>query len=319
MKEVKMKKLLYVLIALALLVPVAAFASPGKVYVCKYVGTPGVDERLQTGNNPIEVSVSTLKGFAGTFPYEFADQQGKSIAIAYSGEGYPVKTIEDCPGYTPPATEATAKLTFICKAPETGWADAYVGSGVFEPVAVNAGDYIFRVMNTGQTGITSWEAKLAATLIKSGGSLVAGGHEFFTVQSAIAGLRLWTTPTNTWKGTSSTNETQICAMVPPPPPDEKDEDTCKPDRKMYMMATFEFPSGRTGTLVSWDGYPANKDRQLFWFCEVAENTPIFEWVYYNECDGKYYYNGEEYPYFNPAHLEPHWGPGSSPCGVGGCG
>ena len=28
----------------------------GKVFVCKYVGTPGVDERLQTGDNPISVS-----------------------------------------------------------------------------------------------------------------------------------------------------------------------------------------------------------------------------------------------------------------------
>ena len=31
----------------------------GKVFVCKYVGKPGVDERLQTGDNPIDVSRST--------------------------------------------------------------------------------------------------------------------------------------------------------------------------------------------------------------------------------------------------------------------
>ena len=36
-----------------------------KVYVCKYVGTPGVDERLQTGNNPISVDTSALKNFNG--------------------------------------------------------------------------------------------------------------------------------------------------------------------------------------------------------------------------------------------------------------
>ena len=41
--------------------------SGGKVYVCKYVGQPGVDEELQTGQNPIEVSVNALEGdgFAG--------------------------------------------------------------------------------------------------------------------------------------------------------------------------------------------------------------------------------------------------------------
>ena len=36
---------------------------PHKVLVCKYVGTPGVDERLQTGPNPIvvdEASVASL-------------------------------------------------------------------------------------------------------------------------------------------------------------------------------------------------------------------------------------------------------------------
>lgn len=40
-------------------VVVSASAYPrGKVSVCKYVGTPGVDERLQTGQNPIEVTIN---------------------------------------------------------------------------------------------------------------------------------------------------------------------------------------------------------------------------------------------------------------------
>ena len=29
-----------------------------KVFVCKYAGTPGVDERLQSGGNPISVSIN---------------------------------------------------------------------------------------------------------------------------------------------------------------------------------------------------------------------------------------------------------------------
>jgi LPXTG-motif cell wall-anchored protein len=50
-----------------------------KVYVCKYVGTPGVDERLQTGQNPIEVSVNATGGTAiGSY---FADAHGRSYLL----------------------------------------------------------------------------------------------------------------------------------------------------------------------------------------------------------------------------------------------
>lgn len=98
-------------IAGVLSLPVAALAnhaepgrSQGKVYVCKYVGTPGVDERLQTGQNPIEVSVNALEGdgFAGTFPFEFSDAQGRSVAIGYAGNDHAILGIEDCPGVDEP-------------------------------------------------------------------------------------------------------------------------------------------------------------------------------------------------------------------------
>lgn len=73
---------------------------PHKVYVCKYVGAPGAGEVLQTGQNPIEVDSNALEGggFSGTFPFEFSDAQGKSVAIGWSGDGYPVLGIGDCPG-----------------------------------------------------------------------------------------------------------------------------------------------------------------------------------------------------------------------------
>ncbi len=69
---------------------------PKKVFVCKYVGTPGVNERLQTGNNPISVSVNSLKDFPGTFPWAFADAQGRSVAIVYD-TGQPEPSVADCP------------------------------------------------------------------------------------------------------------------------------------------------------------------------------------------------------------------------------
>ena len=69
-----------------------------KVYVCKYVGTPGVDERLQTGQNPIEVSVNAIKNWDGTVPGWFADAHDRSYVLAYVGGHPPYQpTIEDCP------------------------------------------------------------------------------------------------------------------------------------------------------------------------------------------------------------------------------
>ena len=108
----------YVSIAVVLafivgLIATAAFAkndneprAPHKVYVCKYVGTPGVDETLQT-ESPIEVDTHALEGdgFAGNFPFAFSDAHGKSIAIGWSGDGYPV--LGNCP---PPVQEEPTQV-----------------------------------------------------------------------------------------------------------------------------------------------------------------------------------------------------------------
>lgn len=51
-----------------------------KVFVCKYVGTPGTNERLQTGNNPISVSINSIPNYQGPGSY-FADQQGRSFVL----------------------------------------------------------------------------------------------------------------------------------------------------------------------------------------------------------------------------------------------
>ena len=97
------------LVGLSSLAVPAFSADPGdpqKVFVCKYVGTPDLDERLQTGNNPIEVSVNAIPGYTGQeasalIGTAFADAQGRSIVIAVSagpggGQG-DEPTIEDCP------------------------------------------------------------------------------------------------------------------------------------------------------------------------------------------------------------------------------
>ena len=78
-----------------------------KVFVCKYVGTPGVDEELQTGQNPISVSVNAIPLDDVEVGSEFADEQGRSLVIAFdTGQDEP--SAEDCP---PPDDGTTTTTT----------------------------------------------------------------------------------------------------------------------------------------------------------------------------------------------------------------
>ena len=82
-----------------------------KVYVCKYVGTPNVNERLQTGQNPIEVSVNSIKDYQGPGSY-FADAQGRSYVLATVPQS-PEPSAADCPGGAATPTDTTAPETTI--------------------------------------------------------------------------------------------------------------------------------------------------------------------------------------------------------------
>src|SRR5258705_415365 len=55
-----MALLVILLIAFSFFAGTATATSDGKVYVCKYVGTPGEDERLQTGQKPSEPTSTEL-------------------------------------------------------------------------------------------------------------------------------------------------------------------------------------------------------------------------------------------------------------------
>ncbi len=66
-----------------------------KVYVCKYVGTPHFDERLQDGQNPIEVSVNAIPGDATVGSY-FNDAHGQSFVLGFVPM-VPEPTRADCP------------------------------------------------------------------------------------------------------------------------------------------------------------------------------------------------------------------------------
>jgi hypothetical protein len=73
----------------ALSAPAYAADADSKVWVCKYVRTPGGDEVLKEGKNPIEVSGHSVdqdkdgKVFVGD---EFADAQGLSVVVQIDGE-----------------------------------------------------------------------------------------------------------------------------------------------------------------------------------------------------------------------------------------
>lgn len=111
-------------------------ASDDKSYVCKYSGTPGEDERLKGGENPVWVSNSTLTGGDRDQVVKvgdvFADGQGFSVVIfANTGRRDPEPTIEDCPapnGGGDEETEVVAEVTFrdpTCEDQTVAWSGSY--------------------------------------------------------------------------------------------------------------------------------------------------------------------------------------------------
>jgi len=73
-------------------------SQPNKVFVCKYVGTPGTDERLQTGQNPISVSINAIQNnqWNGTVPGWFSDAHDRSYVLDYD-RGQPEPSVSLCP------------------------------------------------------------------------------------------------------------------------------------------------------------------------------------------------------------------------------
>jgi len=95
----------------ALSAPAHAAPASSQVWVCKYVGTPGDDERLQTGNNPIMVSGNSAdkdndgQVFVGE---QFADAQGRSVIVQIGGDD---PGAEACSSTPPPVITPTTPPT----------------------------------------------------------------------------------------------------------------------------------------------------------------------------------------------------------------
>lgn len=222
----------------------AAMATPPtdtgvKVFVCKYVGTPGDDEVLQTGNNPISVSVNAIPNYQGVGSY-FADAQGRSYVLGEdtrTGGGQQGEPdVSECPdpeGPPPPPepTSVTARVTFICKV-------TTAGTITNAPGTYAAGDYIFRIRHEAGPA-TDYTAGVGGAGLFSG-NLTIGEVEYKTTQSAVAGVSVKTAPLpNTYNGTASTNET-ACGTPPPPPP----APTC-------VVVVWKMPGWANSTTPTW--------------------------------------------------------------------
>ena len=80
-----------------------------KVFVCTYVGTPGVDERLQPGNNPISMSVKAIPGgLPVNIGDEFANGQVRSVVIAFDTRTDAEPSVDDCPTVPMPVLTKSA-------------------------------------------------------------------------------------------------------------------------------------------------------------------------------------------------------------------
>jgi len=122
----------------ALSPPAHAADADSQVWVCKYVRTPGDDEVLKEGKNPIEVNGNSVdkdkngQVFVGD---QFADAQGRSVVVQIGGEdpGAGICSPTPQPTTSPTAARPTGGTTPGAAAPHTG------GEGGDVPVGLVGG------------------------------------------------------------------------------------------------------------------------------------------------------------------------------------
>jgi len=84
-----------------------------KVWVCKYVTTPGQDEVLKRGNDGlVNVSANTLHGQDVVVGASFSDAHGRSLVVQIGGDRPDVSVV--CPGYKVPVTAENPTATPVC-------------------------------------------------------------------------------------------------------------------------------------------------------------------------------------------------------------
>ena len=110
----------------ALSAPAHAADANQPVWVCKYVGKPGVDEVLKEGKNPIEVSGNSVdkpkdgQVFVGD---QFADAQGRSVVVQIEGDD-PGRGSCSQPRRSPSPRSCSSARAYWCRAFNTSSASS---------------------------------------------------------------------------------------------------------------------------------------------------------------------------------------------------
>lgn len=114
-----------------------ANAAAEKYFVCKYVGTPGEDEVLKEGKNPISVAAAAIQADPIVIGSYFADAQGRSFVVA-ADEGQDLDR-SACPGGEEPEPEVIAvDVVFTAPTCENGQPTTYEVTGDTENVKPEA-------------------------------------------------------------------------------------------------------------------------------------------------------------------------------------
>ncbi len=148
-------------------------SEPKKVFVCKAVGTPGVNERWQTGNNPLSTAIEAIKNWGGTVGIGgwFADAQGRSFVLAYD-IGQPKPSLSDC-------IDAAGPLTPTC-------------------------------VSDAQWSYTLDYATMSGTVTVTGGETAKAGDKLCDGLAVRAAKRAYTTESSVWpQGPATYNDTLV--------------------------------------------------------------------------------------------------------------
>lgn len=104
------------------------------------------------------------------------------------------------------------RVTYMCQAPEDGEVEEYAGGGVFETIAVEAGDHIWRIRHE-DGAATAFSTNFLSDVQ---GFIEIDEVLFFATPQYANGVKVITTPLdNLYKGTASVSG-KICEMIVTP-------------------------------------------------------------------------------------------------------
>jgi len=137
--------------------------TPHKAYVCKYVGTPG-NERLQTGQNPIDVDFSAIDEDPVVEGSSFADKQGRSLVLAIdTGQDEsslscplppPTHVMVVAPSYTPGTCSAVGTVV-ATNTDQYTWAESGTADATYETASA-----VGNVVLDGQTVFGPYDLRM---------------------------------------------------------------------------------------------------------------------------------------------------------------